>query len=171
MQMVKNIFIMLLIGWMALLLFMPKQELYYKLEQLMETQTLKINEKSIEEGLFSLTINEADIYAKGIKIATAHKIDIFSVLFYSKIEVNLLKIDDSLNTMTPTDIESIKATHAVWNPLNVNIHTEGSFGSASGMLGLIDNDVRLDFNASQATAPFKDKLSKDEEGWYYETSL
>ncbi|CAA6828027.1 MAG: Unknown protein [uncultured Sulfurovum sp.] len=171
MQVVKNILIMLIIGWLALLLFMPKQELYYKLESELETQEVKINEGSIEEGLFSLTIREADVYAKGIKLATANKIDIFSLLFYTKIEVDFLEIDASLKTMAPTTIDSIVATHAVWNPLGIDIETEGPFGSAVGTMDVVDNYIRLDFNASQANAPFKDKLNEDEEGWYYETSL
>lgn len=171
MQVVKNIVIMLIIGWLALLLFMPKQELYYKLENELETQEVKINEGSIEEGFFSLSIKEADVYVKGIKIATADKIDIFSLLFYTKIEVDALEIDNSLKTMTPTSIESIVATHAVWNPLNINIEADGSFGSAVGSMDVADTYIRLDFNTSQANAPFKNKLNQDEEGWYYETSL
>jgi len=60
--MVKQIFIFIVLLWFSILLFMPKQELYYKLEKELEIKNIKINEESINTGLFSLTLNHADIF-------------------------------------------------------------------------------------------------------------
>ena len=171
MQMVKKTFIALALVWFGLLVFMPKQELYYKLEKQLEKKAIKINEKSIDEGLFSLTINEADVYAKGIKLATIEKISFFTLLFYSNIELENLVLDNSLKAMAPTQTDEASISHALWNPMELNIEAEGSFGGLSGSVALADKNVRLDFNDTKGIELLKSKLKNDEKGWYYEASF
>jgi hypothetical protein len=171
MQMVKKIFIALVLVWFGLLLFMPKQELYYKLEKELEKKSVKINEKSIDEGLFSLTINEADVYAKGIKLATIEKLSFFTLLFYTNVEVENLVLDESLKEMAPTKTDALSISHALWNPVHININAQGSFGGLGGNVALADKTMRLDFNDSKGIEMLKAKLKNDEKGWYHETSF
>jgi hypothetical protein len=171
MQMVKKIFITLAVIWFALLLLMPKQELYYKLEKELAKNGIKINEKNIDEGIFSLTLNEADVYAKGIKLASIEKVKFFTLLFYTKVTLDTLHLDDSLKNMAPTQTEHATVTHAVWEPLNISVEAEGSFGGLSGVAALAEKTLRLDFNESKGIEMLKPKLKKDEKGWYYETSF
>ncbi len=171
MQMVKKIVIALAVIWLAVLIFMPKQELYYMLEKELEKKDIKINEKSIDEGLFSLTINEADVYAKGIKLASVEKLNFFSLLFYTKVEFKNLVLDDSLKSMAPTQTDAATISHAIWNPLYIGIDAQGSFGELKGAVSLDDKTLRLDFNESKGIEMLKPKLKNDEKGWYYETSF
>jgi len=169
--MVKNIFIGLLLGWFVLLAFMPKQELYYKLEKELAKNDIKINEKRLESGLFSLTLHESDIYVKGIKLATVEKVNFFTLLFYSKVSLDQLHIDDSLKAMLPTLVTTATLTHAVWQPMAVNVLGEGSFGGLEGVANLTESTLRLDFNDSNSISNLKPQLQEDEKGWYYETSF
>jgi len=171
MQMVKKIFIMTGLAWLALLVLMPKQELYYKLEKVLEKQSIVMNEKQKDEGLFSLTLHEVDVYAKGIKLATIKKVDFFTFLFYSSVTCDDIILDDSLKTMLPTQITEVKATHAVWNPLKIDLKAEGPFGGADGFVDIKNSNIRLDFNESKGIEMIKSSLQKDEKGWYYETSF
>jgi len=171
MQMVKKIFTVLALIWFALLVLMPKQELYFKLEKELAVQGIKINEQNIDEGLFTLTLNEADVYAKGIKLASIEKTTFFTLLFYTKLELDKLRIDESLQNIVPTQIEEATFTHGVWNPINVSVHAQGEFGSADGTVALADRSVRLDFNETQGIEMLKPQLKQDEKGWYYETSF
>ena len=171
MQMVKNIFIGLLLGWFVLLAFMPKQELYYKLEQELEKNDIKINEKRLESGLFSLTLHESDVYVKGIKLATVEKVNFFTLLFYTTISMEQLHLDDSLKAMLPTQVDNANIVHAVWKPMSVDITSEGSFSGLEGMAHLGERTLRLDFNDSNSITNLKPQLQEDEKGWYYETSF
>lgn len=171
MQMVKNIFITLLVLWFAILLFMPKQEFYYKLEEELGKNGVKINEKSIEEGLFSLTVHESQVFVKGIKLATVEKIDFFTLLFYTDVTVSNLLLDDSLKSIAPTQIDKASVIHAIWKPLNLTVDAEGSFGEMGGNIALTDRILRLDFNETKNIEILKPRLKNDEKGWYYETSF
>ncbi len=157
--------------WFALLIMMPKKELYYKLEQTLVTQGIKINEQSIEEGWFSLKLNGLDVYAKGIKLAQIDEVNFFTVLFYTQIEIENLLLDESLKSMAPTKTEKATFTHAVWMPLEVDIEAQGSFGGLSGKASLTEKTVRVDFNDSKSIESLQPKLKQDEKGWYYEASF
>ena len=171
MQMVKNILIAFLLLWFALLLFMPKKALYYKLEEVLAKSEVMINENSIEEGLFSLTIKEAKVFVKGIEIARLEKIDIFTILFYTKCQFSSLKIDESLKEMTPTNIESINLIHSALSPLDVGLDASGVFGDVRGNADLKKRTVRIDFEDTSALKGLEAKLQQDEKGWYYEASF
>jgi len=171
MQMVKNIFIGLFVGWFALLAFMPKEELYYQLEQELKKNDIVINEKRMETGIFSLTVYGADIYIKGIKLVTVEEINFFTLLFYTSVDMDKVMIDDSLKTMTPTEIDKATLQHHIFTPLSIGVEAEGVFGAVEGSINLNESIVRLDFNESKGIEVLKPSLQKDEKGWYYETSF
>ena len=149
MQVVKNIFISLFVVWFAFLLFMPKQELYYELESELSKQGVEINEKHIAEGIFSLTVKEADIYVKGIHIAKLEKMHFFTILFYSSVNIEILKIDDSLKSFVPLDINNTVIMHSILSPFEAFITTMGSFGLAEGVVELKKRTLRIDLTDTQ----------------------
>jgi len=171
MQMVKKIFIALFIAWFGLLLFMPKQEIYYMLEKELEKKEIKINEKSMEEGLFSLTLKQASVYVKGIPIATIEELRFFTMLFYTKVELETLLLDDSLKAMAPQQTDKATLSHSLITPLSASIHAEGSFGGIEGNIDLKERKLHLDFNETKEIEMIRSQLKKDEKGWYYETSF
>ena len=105
MQVVKNIFISLFIVWFAFLLFMPKQELYYALENVLLEQGIEINEKEMDSGLFSLQVKEVSVYVKGIKVATVDELNFFSLLFYNSVDIGKVKVEESLKSFAPESID------------------------------------------------------------------
>ncbi len=171
MQMVKKIFIALFIVWFGLLLFMPKQEMYYKLEKELEKQEIEINEKSIEEGLFSLTVKQASVYIKGIPVATIEELKFFTLLLYTKVELDTLLLDDSLKAMAPQQTDKATLTYSIISPLHASIYAEGSFGGIEGSVELKERKLHLDFNETKEIEMIRSQLKKDEKGWYYETSF
>jgi len=171
MQMVKKIFIMLLVIWAALLVFMPKQEIYYQLEKELAKNEIKINEKSIEEGWFSLTLNQVTVYAKGVKVATVEKIDFFTVLFYSKIELRSFLLDDSLRSVAPSATEQAVLSHSLLSPRSIAVDANGSFGTIVGKIDLSERKIHIDFTEPKEIEMIREQLKKDEKGWYYERSF
>jgi len=173
MQMVKKIFIAIALVWFVLIAFMPKQELYYKLEQTLEQNDIRFNEEKIDEGLFSLTLYKVDVYIKGIKLATIDKVDFFTLLFYTRAEVENLLLDESLKSKVPTQISDAVASHSILEPLKINLSVEGSFGGAEGYVSLKEKNIHMDLNNTsiKGIEMLQSTLQKNEKGWYYETSF
>ena len=172
MQMVKNIFIAFIVFWFALLVFMPKQELYFTLEKELLKQNIEINEQSIDEGLFSLNLIKAEIYVKGIKIATVEKINIFTLIFTTNINLKALILDDSLKSFAPKKTDVANISHSLFSPFKVSIEAEGDFGLLQGSANLNERKPRIDFTeTTKELDSIRSNLKKDEKGLYYETSF
>ena len=171
MQMVKNSLIAFIIVWLGILVFMPKQAFYYKLEEALSKHDIKLNETSINDGLFSLTLKEVTVYFKGINVATIEEVSVSTLLFYNSIELQSLRVEDSLKKMLPQEIKSVTARYSILSPFEVSVDASGSFGSAVGNIDLNEGKVHLDFNESKNIEMLKPQLKKDEKGWYYETSF
>ena len=121
MQMVKKIAIFIVVLWLAVIVMMPKQELYYLLEQELAKKDIKISSEKVSEGWFSLSLKEPSVYVKGIKVATVEEIDIFTLLFYSRGSLKGLLLDRSLERLVPGKMDQSRRTHSVVNPFKVAI--------------------------------------------------
>jgi hypothetical protein len=171
MQMVKKSFIVLLVTWFAILLLMPKQEFYYKLEEELAKQEIIFNEGKMKEGFFSLNLEQVTVYFKGIPVATIEEVNLFTLLFYSTVELQALHVDDSLKTMVPQETQKALIRHSIIAPLELFVDASGSFGAVTGNIDLSERTVRLDFNESKNIEMLKPQLKKEEKGWVYETSF
>jgi hypothetical protein len=170
MQMVKKTAGFLLVLWMALIVFMPKEELYFSLEKVLAKQGIEINEAQISEGWFTLKLHELTVYAKGIKMANIQDVECFTLLFYTHIMVNGVTVDKALKSMLPTKIETLQLTHSVLSPLQVQIEGKGSFGVATGTIDLTARKIHIEFEKSAKLGTFRSQLKHGKEGWYYEST-
>lgn len=171
MQMVKRTAIVLVVAWLSIVVLMPKQELYYKLEEALDGYEIQLNEKTLEEGWFSVTLKDVTVYAKGIDVATIKEVKLSTFLFYSRIALESLHLDDTLKRMVPQKTDKAVIVHSVLSPLDVSIEASGSFGAMAGRANLKERKVRLDFNESKDIQMLKPQLKQDEKGWFYETSF
>ena len=171
MQMVKKTVAVLLLIWFVVILFMPKEELYFTLEQELVKHDIELNEEIRNEGIFSLSLENVTVYVKGIPLATIKELELFTFIFYSSAHFDTLMIDESLKTMTPTEIESLLICQTIWSPLDLTVKAEGPFGEARGSIDLDKRILRMDFNDTKALGMLQSKLKQGKEGWYYETSF
>ena len=171
MQMVKKSGIALIVAWFAILVLMPKQEFYYKLEEELIKHEIELNEEKIDEGFFSLNLHQVTVYFKGIPVATIEEMDLCTLLFYSGLELQGLHVDDSLKRMVPQETQKALLSHSILSPLKVSVDAQGSFGGMTGAIDLNARKVHLDFNESKHIEMLKPQLKKSEKGWTYETSF
>jgi hypothetical protein len=171
MQVVKKVFLILAVIWFAFVVFMPKRHFYYQIEQILSAEDIKINEGKIGEGLFTLSVEDAVVYIKGIDLIHIKRADFFSLLFYSSITLEEVQIDQSLANMTPTRFRHITLSHFIWTPEHVTVSGKGEFGAFEGDIDVIQRKVHLDFTETGELDVLKRQLKKGEKGLYYERSF
>jgi len=169
--MVKKGFLFLLLFWVLIVAFMPKEEIYFSLERELAKQGVEINEGEIKEHVFGLTLQDAVVYVKGIKVAKVEKIDLVTLLFYTKVTVTGVQISESLSNMVPERAETVVLTHTVLDPFNAKIFAVGSFGTIEGVISLKSRMIHIDFTEVKKIGTIKSSLQKGEKGWYYETAF
>lgn len=171
MQMVKKIIAIVFLFWFAVNVMMPKQELYFLLEQELDKSDIKISSEKISEGWFSLRISEPSIFVKGIKVATVEEISLFSLLFYTEGSLEGIVLDSSLARFAPENIEELTLTHSVFAPKSLWVDAKGIFGKADGEVNLVEKKLTMKFSQIEKLGVLKSRMKKDEEGWLYETSF
>jgi hypothetical protein len=170
MQMVKKIAVILLSIWLAILIFMPKKELYYALEHLLVKNEIKLNEKDIKENLFGLNLNEVEIFYDGVRLAEVSDIEIKTFLFYTNVNVKDIKIDDSFKSMIPFKLNDINVTYSILLPMKAKIYASGDFGNVAGYIDF-NRTIHLDFIKVGNIKKLQRELKKNKNGWYYETKF
>jgi len=171
MQMVKRGLAVFLTIWIAILLFMPKQQIYFKLEEVLGKQGIKLNEERVSEDLFGLTLEGVHVYMKGVEVAKFKGARMTTLLFYTTVSVEDFEADKSLASVLPADVTYAEALYALWDPLNIRIEMEGSFGGARGVVSLSERTLHVDFNDTKGLDAIRGALKKGEKGWYYEADL
>ena len=161
----------LFVLWLSLLVLMPKQELYYKFEEALAKYDIELNEKDLDTGWFSVTLKNVTLYAKGIDVGSIEEVKLTTFLFYNRIALRSLQLDETLKRVMPQKTEKAAISYSLLSPLDVSIEASGDFGAMEGLADLKERKVRLDFNESRNIQMLKAQLKKDEKGWFYETSF
>jgi len=169
--MVKKSIGIIVAVWFTLLVFMPKEEMYYKIEERLAKQDITLNEKRIEEGLFSLQVKDITVYVKGIALAHIDEIDFFTLLIYNTLHIDNLIVDEVLASKVPTQTKKATFTHQIFSPLAVSMDANGSFGYAEGTVDLNHKQIHIDFLKEKDIEMIKPFLKKGKKGNFYEKSF
>jgi len=163
MQMVKRIFggffLLLILLWIV----SPKQELYFLLEKELEKNDIIISNEHFVDTWYGLEITDADIYVKGIKIATAESLTLNVFFLYDKLTINNIKTE-----VDPKSIDNITAVFNIIKPYKIAIKSSGSFGIVEGGVYFMDKKLLLRLKESKDIKAFKKFLQKDKKGVYFE---
>ncbi|NKQ40580.1 MAG: hypothetical protein HF962_03320 [Sulfurovum sp.] len=169
MQMVRNILILLVLLPLAIMLLMPKKELYYLLEKKLHEQNIIISQEKISEGLLSLNIEHPVIYFSGTPLATAENINLWSLLFYTKVDFKGLMIAQGL--VNEIALQKFTAVHSMFSPLAIAVDGESSLGDIDGKAQLRERVLRLNIAQGGEVKAFSKYLKKSKEGWFYESKF
>ena len=150
---------------------MPKEEIYFRLEQEFAKNDIVLNEESRNEGVFSLKLKNVTVYVKGIPLATIEEMCLFTLLFYNSIDIETLMIDESLKTAAPTQIDTLSLSQGVWAPMMLAVEVKGPFGKGSGDIDMRKRILHMNFNDTKGLDMLGAKLKQEEKGWSYETSF
>ncbi|MCK4441669.1 MAG: hypothetical protein KAU90_06660, partial [Sulfurovaceae bacterium] len=99
MQMVKKIiggFFLLLI---FLVIFAPKQHIYYLLEKELAKNDIVISHEKFSDNLLGLSITDADIYVKGIKMAHIKSFNLDIFFLYNKLTIDSISTDKGIQNI------------------------------------------------------------------------
>ncbi len=98
MQMVKKMIGGSFLFLFFLLIFAPKQEIYYKIEKELQKNDIVISNEKFSDNLWGLSIKDADIFVKGIKVAKVKSLDLNIFFLYNKLSIEQITTDKAIQT-------------------------------------------------------------------------
>jgi len=171
MQMVKKISIIIVAILLSIIIFSPKRELYYLLEDKLKENSIVLYEESIDNNLFTLTVKDAKVSVNGLKLGTIGELDITSFLFYSIVTIYDVSLSSTAQAVAPFKTLNIKISHNIFSPTTLNVTAKLGELLKEAKVKMIDNKIRVyikDIDGMKYIAPF---MRKDKQGWYYETNI
>ncbi len=169
MQVVKRIIAILIVLPLAVMFFMPKKELYYFLEKKLYAQQIMISDERLQEGLLSLTIAHPVFSLDGVSLAKAEHITLWSLLFYTKADVEGMVVAEELPA--EISIRTLTVTHTLLSPMKIVLSGESSIGALQGYIDLGTRILHLDIAKAEKNKSVSKYLKKGQKGWYYESKF
>ncbi len=152
--------LLLFLGFLiGMIIFMPKEELYYKVLHILHQNKIDVISKT-SSSLFSLNLKNIRVNYLGIKAAEIKKTEILPLVFYNKAEAKDIKLKIGNFFIKKVSIIYIPFTDA-------KIKGKGNFGEFSGFLNLKEIKIYI----KNPSAEIKGFLSKDKKGYYYHESF
>ncbi len=175
---------MKLLKWLFLFLFfiastlafLPKKNLYYLGEAQLAKFSTVIGNETLQEGVFSLSLEHADIYVEGIRVAKVMDASVSTYLFSNVLQAKQIRLSGMAKRFLPTRIDTLLVHYDVWNPMRVVFEATGEFGKAYGSFTLGDRKLFVYLKASKTMrnkyAGILHRMKKLKDGGYaYEQSF
>ena len=171
--MIKKIFIVILTVILSIIIFAPKDRLYFMLEEELKAQNnIVISNEKLNSGLFGIEISDGDIAINGINLIKFDFIDISSFIFSSTINIENIKLDKSISSMLPISELNASINYNIISPKEITINiNSGSITQNATLKVVEDGLIQIRIDDINSTKWLKSFMSKDENGWYYETNI
>jgi len=171
--MVKKLFkflAYLLLFFFAFIYFAPKVALYYVAEKELSKFDIVISDEIAKERGFSLELSDATLYVKSIESAEVKESSLTLLGLYNHLSVEDITLSSTAKAFLPLYIESINATYALYNPLNVTLNAEGEFGELDASFNILERTLHIEMLPSVVMLQkYKNslrELTKNEDGSY-----
>jgi len=153
-------FVLFLLGFfIGIIIFMPKDNLYYTLQNFLKKQNVYIN-SDIKSSVF-LSLKNGTVYYKGMDVSKFKEIDILPFVFYNQINGENIKLN-----IGNYEINSVKIFYTLFYPVKIFISGKSNFGELNGYIDLIKREVKIYVN-NLTKISIKNFLKKDKKGYFY----
>ncbi len=166
--MVKKILLLIVLLPVLLWMTAPKKELLYLLEKQLASQGIVLSDGVVREQPFGLTIEHPALYFKGIKVATAKEISLWSVLVYTRGTIVSIAVDPSLQAYAPKSIDRVEIVHTVTAPKTVAVRVTDPVLAGTGEVDVVGRTIKMLFPNVPAKSALARYLKHTPGGWTYE---
>ena len=128
--------------------FAPKNYLYFKAEHLWQKDGVVVSGEQVEDGFFSLTLKNGEVFIKDIPSAIFEDVRLYPEIFFNLLSIKNAKTSSSLPLPKPIEIVDLKLVYTPFYPIKVWIRGKSNIGDLSGWIDLKAKKGRIDI-ASQ----------------------
>ena len=155
----KKFFIFLIGFFLGVLIFMPKDNLYYTAQKFLSKENIYIN-SGIKNGIF-LDLYNGKIYKNGIDFAEFKDIKIIPYFLFNQIRAKNININ-----FQNLKINHLKITYSIINPIKIYISAKANFGIITGEVNLFKRFIKI-YILNLTNNNIKSFLQKDKKGYFY----
>jgi len=158
------------------LYFLPKENLYFLLEQELAKKEIFISNEEIKEKAFGLELQNATISYEGIEAAQLKSLDINLFLLYNSLDLQEIELSSLIANYWPQKIQECHLSYSILSPLQIEGVAQGVFGTIEAhymikeaTLTVILHPSKIMLKKYRSTLRYFKKLKNGE--YSYEKSL
>ncbi|NPA61340.1 MAG: hypothetical protein GXO06_03535, partial [Epsilonproteobacteria bacterium] len=130
MQMVKRLIFGSILSMLFLILFAPKEELYYKLEHELNSNGITISDELFESNLFGISIRDAKIYYKDLYVAKVKSLDLSILYLYDILEIKSVEFAEDISQLdrdlVSKRIDRVEIKFDIFKPYKISLELNSS---------------------------------------------
>ena len=149
MKWLRNFVLYLLLFVAALILFAPKANLYFLLEEKLQPYGVVVDGETPKDRGFWFEIRDADLYVKEIESANAERVSVALFGLYNRVVIEKVTLSPALAKLFPEGVGHIEIIYAVWDPMHLHIAAEGDFGTADALVSIPERSIGADVVPSE----------------------
>ena len=152
-------------------LFLPKKELYFGAERLLQKHLVVVSDEKLQENPIALVVKDGNLYVKGLLVGSFQKLSFYPDLLFNAVRLENFHKSRSISMIPDISIDSLDLFYTPFYPIKLFIKGEGSFGKVKGSVNLWHKKGIVDLFGKPGNLGKFVKLKKIEEGHYrYEFS-
>jgi len=121
-----------------LIVFLPKENLYYFLKKELHQYNITLKEEHIDEGVFSLSLDKLEINYEGMDVAEILKLETECYLFLNIVTVENIQLSSLVESYIPREIQHMRVEYSILHPLSIRFEADGKFGDVAGEFSLME---------------------------------
>lgn len=170
--MVKKIVIIAVVFFLSFIILAPKERLIFLAEEKFAQNDIILSNEVTKAKLMGVEIANGEISIKGISVGKIDTIDIFSMLFYSSVDVENIKLDEASKGMIPISEFNLSLSHSLFSPKSLHLVLQHGANEVDADITFMDEgQLRIEVDDINGSEWLKPMMKKDENGWYYETAI
>lgn len=157
---------------LILIILIPKEKLYFTLESVLAENTVFLSGETLNDRWLYLDVEGARIMVDDLEIGSIERIRIAPWVVYNRLSISSVSISPLYQTFVPGTIEEIAVSYSLLHPLSVRIEGRGDFGECRGEIDLVEENIRVVFEAVPQMRNYPllvSKLRREPEGLVYES--
>lgn len=150
-------------------LFMPREQLWYKLEHLLVGFEIVIDKEHLENSLTQLSVQNGVIHYSELTLGVFERIEIMPLLVENTLRISNLKAGSDLKMFKGITVQEALIKHSIFSPLTSTVEAQGSFGSLTGTMGI--KGIHLTISPSKILLKntlLRKYLTKTKKGYKYD---
>jgi hypothetical protein len=144
---------------LGIIIFMPKDNLFFLAQKELARQNVYIN-ADIKNKPSALKLNNGTVYINQMDIMRFDACKITPFIFYNDVKCA------NVNVAGQYEIKKIDVSYSVVNPLKVIIKGNGNFGKIDGSIDVLKKEGKI-YILNITNPLIKKILKKDNKGYYY----
>jgi hypothetical protein len=145
--MIKKILLNILIFFIALfvatILTLPKENLWFKMEELAFKKEVIFSDEILSSNPVFLNIENLTLSVAGMEALKFEKAQVLPLLFFNTIEISNLNVGKDLQQFKEIAIEKLVVTYSVFQPIKIFLDGEGEFGTLKGRVNVLENTIDI----------------------------